>query len=81
MLYIPYVLRALRLMQIWRIHKAELKNEVCGDSKVRTPSTFLINERNLNRMLAAVLIPIALLCFISSFKTKIELYLPFFGIS
>jgi hypothetical protein len=68
-------------MQIWRIHKAELKNEVCGDSKVRTPSTFLINERNLNRMLAAVLIPIALLCFISSFKTKIELYMPFFGIS
>ena len=81
MLYIPYILRALRLLQIWNIHKAELKNEVCGDAKVRKPSTFLINERNLNRMLAAILIPIAILCFISSFKTKIELYLPFFGIS
>jgi hypothetical protein len=32
-------------------------------------------------MLAAILIPIAILCFVSSFKTKIELYLPFFGIS
>ena len=81
MLYVPYILRALRLLQIWRIHKAELKNEVCDDAKARKPSTFLINERNLNRMLAAILIPIAILCFVSSFKTKIELYLPFFGIS
>jgi len=81
MLYIPYLLRALRLLQIWKLSKSELKNDVCDDHKVRKPSTFLINERNLNKILAAVLIPIALLCFVSGFKTKLELYFPFFGIS
>ncbi len=81
MIYVPYILRALRLLQIWNIHKAELMNEVCDDHNTRKPSTFLINERNLNRILAAFLIPIVLLCFVSSFKTKIELYLPFFSIS
>ena len=81
MLYIPYLLRALRLLQIWNIHKEELLNEVCDDQKVRKPRNFLINERNLNKILASILVPIAILCIISSFKTKLELYLPFFGIS
>lgn len=81
MIYVPYILRALRLLQIWNIHKTELKNEVFSDEIKLKPSTFLIKESTLNRLMAAILIPIALLCFASSFKTTLELYLPFFGIS
>lgn len=80
MIFFPYVLRALRLRQIWVVHQTQICSEH-GDAPTKEPSTFFIKEKNLIYCLYAVLVPLAILCFISAVVPELTLLLPYFNIS
>ena len=80
MIFFPYVLRALRLRQIWVVHQSQMCEEH-GQASSKEPRTFFIQEKNLIYCLYVVLVPLAILCFISAVVPELTLLLPYFNIS
>jgi len=80
MIFFPYVLRALRLRQIWVVHLSQMCSEH-GQASSKEPGTFFIKEKNLIYCMYVVLVPLAILCFISAVVPELTLLLPFFNIS
>jgi hypothetical protein len=80
MMYLPYILRALRLRQIWDVHQDQLKSQV-GQVSNKQPSIYFIKEKNLIKWLLVVLIPLGALTLLTTVVPEFTNLLPYLYIS